>query len=229
MPQMLIADDNRKMTEILADYARREGYSVDIVHDGRAALKHFKANPADVVLLDVMMPFVDGFTVCREIRHLSQVPILMITARNEDRDRIMGLDIGADDYIVKPFSPAEVMARVRAIMRRLDFSNEGSVNGGDYKLGSLHLNMAKAEVLINGEEIGLTHRERELLWLLSSNPERVFSRDELIDRLWGYDYEGDLRTVDSHIKRLRAKLDELDHDDWSITTVRGQGYKFRKR
>ncbi len=111
MPRMLIADDNRKMTEILAGYARREGYSVDIVYDGRAALNHFMANPADVVLLDVMMPFIDGFTVCREIRRISQVPILMITARNEDRDRIMGLDIGADDYIVKPFSPAEVMAR----------------------------------------------------------------------------------------------------------------------
>jgi DNA-binding response OmpR family regulator len=225
---MLIADDNRKMTEILAGYARREGYSVDIVYDGRAALNHFMANPADVVLLDVMMPFIDGFTVCREIRRISQVPILMITARNEDRDRIMGLDIGADDYIVKPFSPAEVMARVRAIMRRLDFSSEESDSSGDYRLGSLHINMDKAEVMVDGEEISLTHRERELLWLLSSNPERVFSRDELIDRLWGYDYEGDLRTVDSHIKRLRAKLEEFDHEDWSITTVRGQGYKFRK-
>lgn len=228
MPRMLIADDNHKMTEILAEYARREGYSVDIVHDGRAALNHFMANPADLVLLDVMMPFIDGFTVCREIRRISQVPILMITARNEDRDRIMGLDIGADDYIVKPFSPAEVMARVRAIMRRLDFSSEESDSGGDYILGSLHINMNKAEVMVDGEEINLTHRERELLWLLSSNPERVFSRDELIDRLWGHDYEGDLRTVDSHIKRMRAKLDEFDHEDWSITTVRGQGYKLRK-
>ncbi|MDD2426711.1 MAG: response regulator transcription factor [Eubacteriales bacterium] len=227
MPRMLIADDNRKMTEILAEYARREGYTVDLVYDGQAALNHFKADPADVVLLDVMMPFIDGFTVCREIRRISQVPILMITARNEDRDRIMGLDIGADDYIVKPFSPAEVMARVRAIMRRLDFSNEESDKSGDYNLGSLHINMEKAEVLVDGEEISLTHRERELLWLLASNPERVFSRDELIDRLWGYDYEGDLRTVDSHIKRLRAKLEDLDNKDWSIATVRGQGYKFR--
>ena len=228
MPRMLIADDNRKMTEILAEYARREGYDVEIVYDGRAALNQFMADPADVVLLDVMMPFIDGFAVCREIRRISQVPILMITARNEDRDRIMGLDIGADDYIVKPFSPAEVMARVRAIMRRLDFSSEESDSSGDYILGSLHINMNKAEVMVDGEEINLTHRERELLWLLSSNPERVFSRDELIDRLWGHDYEGDLRTVDSHIKRMRAKLDEFDHEDWSITTVRGQGYKLRK-
>jgi DNA-binding response OmpR family regulator len=228
MPRMLIADDNHKITEILAEYARREGYRVDIVYDGREALNHFMANPADVVLLDVMMPFIDGFTVCREIRRISQVPILMITARNEDRDRIMGLDIGADDYIVKPFSPAEVMARVRAIMRRLDFSSEESDSSGDYILGSLHINMNKAEVMVDGEEINLTHRERELLWLLSSNPERVFSRDELIDRLWGHDYEGDLRTVDSHIKRMRAKLDEFNHEDWSITTVRGQGYKLRK-
>ncbi len=228
MPRMLIADDNRKMTEILAEYARREGYDVEIVYDGRAALNQFMADPADVVLLDVMMPFIDGFAVCREIRRISQVPILMITARNEDSDRIMGLDIGADDYIVKPFSPAEVMARVRAIMRRLDFSSEKSDNSGDYILGSLHINMNKAEVMVDKEEISLTHRERELLWLLSSNPERVFSRDELIDRLWGYDYDGDLRTVDSHIKRLRAKLEEFDHEDWSITTVRGQGYKFRK-
>lgn len=228
MPRMLIADDNRKMTEILAEYARREGYRVDVVYDGREALNNFMANPADVVLLDVMMPFIDGFAVCREIRRISQVPILMITARNEDRDRIMGLDIGADDYIVKPFSPAEVMARVRAIMRRLDFSSDESASSGDYILGSLQINMDKAEVMVGGEEISLTHRERELLWLMSSNPERVFSRDELIDRLWGYDYEGDLRTVDSHIKRLRAKLEEHDHGDWSITTVRGQGYKFRK-
>ncbi|NLA81626.1 MAG: response regulator transcription factor [Clostridiaceae bacterium] len=228
MPRMLIADDNRKITEILAEYARREGYSVDLVYDGREALNHFMANPADVVLLDVMMPFIDGFTVCREIRRISQVPILMITARNEDRDRIMGLDIGADDYIVKPFSPAEVMARVRAIMRRLDLSSDESDSSGDYRLGSLQINMDKAEVMVGGEEVNLTHRERELLWLMSSNPERVFSRDELIDRLWGYDYEGDLRTVDSHIKRLRAKLEEHDHEDWSITTVRGQGYKFRK-
>ena len=228
MPRMLIADDNRKLSEILALYARREGYSVDLVYDGREALNHFMANPADVVLLDVMMPFIDGFTVCREIRRISQVPILMITARNEDRDRIMGLDIGADDYIVKPFSPAEVMARGRAIMRRLDLSSDESDSSGDYRLGSLQINMDKAEVMVGGEEVNLTHRERELLWLMSSNPERVFSRDELIDRLWGYDYEGDLRTVDSHIKRLRAKLEEHDHEDWSITTVRGQGYKFRK-
>ena len=228
MPRMLIADDNRKITEILAEYARREGYSVDLVYDGREALNHFMANPADVVLLDVMMPFIDGFTVCREIRRISQVPILMITARNEDRDRIMGLDIGADDYIVKPFSPAVVMARGRAIMRRLDRSSDESDSSGDYRLGSLQINMDKAEVMVGGEEVNLTHRERELLWLMSSNPERVFSRDELIDRLWGYDYEGDLRTVDSHIKRLRAKLEEHDHEDWSITTVRGQGYKFRK-
>lgn len=227
MPRMLIADDNRKMTEILAEYARLEGYDVEIVYDGRAALKHFMADPADVVLLDVMMPHIDGFTVCREIRRISQVPILMITARHEDRDRIMGLDIGADDYIVKPFSPAELMARVRAIMRRLDFGSEGSDGSGDYHIGSLKINMDKAEVMVGGKEISLTHRERELLWLLSSNPERVFSRHELIDRLWGYDYEGGLRTVDSHIKRLRAKLDEFDHEDWTLTTVRGQGYKFK--
>lgn len=228
MLRMLIADDNRRLTEILAEYARRAGYIVDIVYDGQAALDQFKAEPADVVLLDVMMPLIDGFTVCREIRRISLVPILMITARSEDADRIMGLDIGADDYIVKPFSPAEVMARVRAIMRRLDLSDAEADDNDNYVLGSLQINMDKAEVRIDGEEVSLTHRERELLWLLASNPDRVFSRDELIDRLWGFDYEGDLRTVDSHIKRLRAKLEDFIHDDWTIATVRGQGYKLKK-
>lgn len=228
MARMLIADDNRRMTEILADYARREGYAVDIVYDGQAALDRFKAEPADVVLLDVMMPKIDGFTVCREIRRISLVPVLMITARSEDADRIMGLDIGADDYIVKPFSPAEVMARVRAIMRRLDLSDtESNDSENDYVLGSLQINMDRAEVRISGQEVSLTHRERELLWLLASSPGRVFSRDELIDRLWGFDYEGDLRTVDSHIKRLRAKLELYDHEDWTLSTVRGQGYKLK--
>ena len=230
MPRMLIADDNHKMTEILAGYARREGYTVDIVHDGQAALEQFKAEPADVVLLDVMMPLMDGFTVCQELRRISNVPILMITARTEDADRIMGLDIGADDYIVKPFSPAEVMARVRAIMRRLDFRQpEAAEDDEEFTLGSLSLNMTKAEVSINGETISLTHRERELLWTLAAHPGRVFTREELVDLLWGFDYEGDLRTVDSHIKRLRAKLDPYDHADWTLSTVRGQGYKLETR
>lgn len=170
------------------------------------------------------MPKKDGFEVCHEIRQSSNVPIIMITAKGEDADRIMGLDIGADDYIVKPFSPGEVMARIRAILRRVDISGEE-----DKKIirhPGLEINISDYEVKVNGYPVNLTKKEIEILWLLSTNAGKVFSRDNLLDSVWGYEYYGDARTVDTHIKRLRAKIDISDTSAWDIKTIWGVGYKF---
>lgn len=223
MPNMLIADDNRQIVSILTEYAKKEGFSVSRAYDGLEALRLFRAAPFDVVLLDVMMPGKDGFQVCRELREISNVPILMITARGEDFERIMGLDTGADDYIVKPFSPGEVMARVRAILRRLRRSPDAS---RFLKVGDLSVDLDDFSVRIGESPIALTKKETELLWTLASAPGRVFTRDSLLDLLWGQDYYGDNRTVDSHIKRLRQKLDAHPHWGWEIKTIWGMGYKF---
>ena len=222
MPLMLLADDHRQITSILAQYAVKEGYETIVAGNGREALDLFSARHPDVILLDVMMPLVDGFEVCREIRKTSSVPIIMITARGEDFERIMGLDIGADDYIIKPFSPGEVMARVRAIMRRIAPA-EGKK---PLVLGSLSIDMEDYSVEIGGKNVPLTKKETEILWTLAANRQKVFSRDNLLSSVWGYDYFGDSRTVDSHIRRLRAKLDEYEHPDWEIRTVWGVGYRF---
>lgn len=222
MPLMLIADDHQQITSVLAQYAAKEGYETIVVGNGREALDLYGARRPDVILLDVMMPLVDGFEVCREIRKTSSVPIIMITARGEDFERIMGLDIGADDYIVKPFSPGEVMARVRAIMRRIAPADEKK----PLVLGSLSIDMEDYSVEIGGKNVPLTKKETEILWTLAANRQKVFSRDNLLSSVWGYDYFGDSRTVDSHIRRLRAKLDEYEHPDWEIKTVWGVGYKF---
>ncbi len=224
MPNMLIADDNRQIASILTEYAKKEGYSVSRAYDGEEALSLFRAGSFDVVLLDVMMPKKDGFEVCRELRAVSNVPILMITARGEDFERIMGLDIGADDYIVKPFSPGEVMARVRAILRRLERA-EGS-SARILRVGDLTVDLDHFSVRIGEQPVHLTKKETELLWTLASAPERVYTRDSLLDILWGGDYYGDNRTVDSHIKRLRQKLDACPHGPWQIKTIWGVGYKF---
>ena len=223
MSNMLIADDNRQIVSILTEYAKKEGYSVTRAYDGEEALRLFRAGRFDVVLLDVMMPEKDGFEVCRELRRVSDVPILMITARGEDFERIMGLDIGADDYIVKPFSPGEVMARVRAILRRLERS---SARAKVLQAGDLTVDLDDFAVHISGQPVTLTKKETELLWTLASAPGRVFTRDSLLDLLWGADYYGDNRTVDSHIKRLRQKLDAVPHEGWEIKTIWGIGYKF---
>ncbi len=249
MPRMLIADDNAQIVDILREYAVKEGFEVETAHDGYAALAKARATNFDMILLDIMMPQLSGLEVCRQIRKDSNVPIIMVTAKAEDYDRIMGLDTGADDYIVKPFSPAEVMARIRAVLRRLD---RGTGTGGtgatssasDSATSSSSVTPASAsssEVLtyenlrvdldsyvttLNGEPVQLTRKEMDLLWLLASNRNKVFTRDNLLDSLWGWDYEGDSRTVDSHIKRLRAKLDVAPHPGWEIKTVWGVGYKF---
>lgn len=224
MPVMLIADDNKQITSILEEYSKKEGFTPMIASNGKEALDLFLKYDPDVVLLDVMMPLMDGFEVCREIRKISNKPVIMITARGEDFEKIMGLDIGADDYIVKPFSPGEVMARVRAVLRRLTKS-EGQKQQ-ILKYDTLTVNLDDYIVAIGNHEISLTKKEIEILWTLVLNKNKVFSRDNLLNSLWGYDYFGDSRTVDSHIKRLRAKLDEYDHESWEIKTIWGVGYKF---
>ncbi|NLK65077.1 MAG: response regulator transcription factor [Tissierellia bacterium] len=223
MPIMLIADDNRQITSILEEYAKKEGYEVKIAYNGRQALEAIDKHKPDIVLLDVMMPLIDGFEVCRRIRKVSNVPVIMITARGEDFERIMGLDIGADDYIVKPFSPAEVMARVRAVMRRIGAEN---ISSQLFVYDNLKINMEDYIVTIDDNNVSLTKKEIEILWTLATNKNKVFTRENLLNSLWGYDYYGDSRTVDSHIKRLRSKIDNFNHENWEIKTIWGVGYKF---
>ena len=226
MRKILIADDNKQITTILSSYAKKEGLEPIIALDGAEALEKFSQQEQEIsmVLLDVMMPKVDGFEVCRRLRKTSMVPIIMITARGEDYDKIMGLDIGADDYVIKPFSASEVMARVRAVLRRIQAQEPASKNS--LSMDNLFINLDKYAVQIDGEEVPLTKKEIELLWTLAKNHTKVFSRDNLLDSIWGIDYFGDSRTVDSHIKRLRAKLDKYEHEKWDIKTIWGVGYRF---
>lgn len=225
MAYILIADDNPDITDVLANYARKEELEPIIATDGDEALKLFNEYKPCVVLLDVMMPKKDGYAVCREIREHSDTPVIIITARGEDFERIMGLDIGADDYIVKPFSPSEVMARVRAVLRRMTKS-EKQTDENCLTIGNMTLNLDEYSLTIGKERINLTKKEIETMWTLAKNPNKVFTRDNLLDSLWGFDYYGDSRTVDSHIKRLRAKIDAVPHPGWDVTTVWGVGYKF---
>ena len=228
--KMLIADDNKQITSILSNYARKEGFEPVVALDGEEALRLFDEHEPDIamVLLDVMMPKVDGFEVCRRLRGKSLVPVIMVTARGEDFEKIMGLDIGADDYIIKPFSAGEVMARVRAILRRMQPREEKTAHN-IYRYSNLMIDLDKYAVTVNGSEVPLTKKEVKLLWTLAKNSSKVFSRDNLLDSLWGYDYYGDSRTVDSHIKRMRAKLDKFEHPGWEIKTIWGVGYRFEEK
>lgn len=230
MAKMLIADDNKQITSILSNYARKEGFEPVVALDGEEALRLFDEHEPDIamVLLDVMMPKVDGFEVCRRLRGKSLVPVIMVTARGEDFEKIMGLDIGADDYIIKPFSAGEVMARVRAILRRMQPREEKTAHN-IYRYSNLMIDLDKYAVTVNGSEVPLTKKEVELLWTLAKNSSKVFSRDNLLDSLWGYDYYGDSRTVDSHIKRMRSKLDKFEHPGWEIKTIWGVGYRFEEK
>ncbi|MCO1602349.1 MULTISPECIES: response regulator transcription factor [Desulfosporosinus] len=221
---ILIADDNDDILEILHRYVTKEGFSPIIAHNGEEALKKFYEFAPVLLLLDVMMPEKDGFEVCKEIRSNSNVPIILITAKGDDGDRIMGLDIGADDYIVKPFSPGEVMARIRAVLRRLDISEEQRKD--IVRHPGLEINISDYKVTLNGQLLSLTKKETEIFWLLASNPGKVFSRDNLLTSVWGDDYFGDARTVDTHIKRLRSKLSINEPLNWDIKTIWGVGYKF---
>ena len=219
MKYVLIADDNRDITDILTVYVRKEGYEPLVAKNGIEAMHMFEDFAPIAILLDVMMPLKDGYEVCKEIRKRSSVPIILITARGEDFDKIMGLDIGADDYIVKPFSPSEVMARLRAVLRRLQKPDETKDMDNVLRVGNLVVNLDEYSFSVAGKRVPLTKKEIETMWTLASNPNKVFTRDNLLDSLWGYDYYGDSRTVDSHIKRLRAKLDTVEHPSWNIKTV----------
>lgn len=215
---MLIADDNKQIATILAEYAKKEGYSPELAHNGEEALQKALNKDFSIILLDVMMPIYDGFYVCQKIRQVKNTPIIMITAKGEDYEKIMGLDNGADDYIVKPFSPNEVMARMRAILRRID-----NLNNDLFSSGSLSIDIQNYIVKVNGEVVDLTKKEVEILYTLAANKTKTFTRENLLDSVWGTDYFGDTRTVDSHIKRLRLKLGD---EGSKIKTIWGVGYKF---
>ena len=224
MYKVLIADDNKQIVSILSEYCKKNNFTVSTVFDGEAALKEIEENEFDIILLDVMMPKKDGFDICREVRTFSNVPIIMITARGEDYEKIMGLEIGADDYIVKPFSPGEIIARINAILRRITPKNDESSKIFIYD--NLEIDLNNFTVKINDEIISLTKKEIEILWTLATNQNKVFTRENLLDLIWGFDYFGESRTVDTHIKRLRAKLDNYEHKKWNIKTIWGVGYKF---
>ena len=224
MYKVLIADDNKQIVSILSEYCKKNNFTVSAVFDGEEALKEIEKNKFDIVLLDVMMPKKDGFDVCRETRKFSNVPIIMITARGEDYEKIMGLEIGADDYIVKPFSPWEIIARINAILRRIMPKNDESEK--IFTFDNLEIDLNNFTVKVNDEIIPLTKKEIEILWTLATNQNKVFTRENLLDLIWGFDYFGESRTVDTHIKRLRAKLDNYEHKKWNIKTIWGVGYKF---
>lgn len=221
---VIVADDSEAIVDILSVYLAREGYQPVAAGDGQEALDKIKEYNPILVLLDIMMPVIDGLAVLKEIRSQSKTPVIMITARSEDADIIMGLDYGADDYVIKPFSPAAVMARIRAVLRRLDLPAEEE--GRLLRFTGLEINLDNYEVRVKGEIVALTRKETEILWLLANNPNQVFTRDHLLDKLWGYDYFGDNRAVDTHIKRLRSKLGTYSELPWDIKTVWGVGYKF---
>lgn len=226
MPNVLIADNNQKIAYLYKEYVEREGYQVFIAENGEKAVELFKSEDFDMILLDVVMPKMDGFDVCRVIRKVSNVPIMMISSKGEEFETIMGLGIGADEYIVKPCSPAEVIARMRAILRRIYYEHNDVGKRHIIKYANLEVDIENFSVSINGERAMLTKKELEILWTLAQNKGKVFTRENLLNSLWGYDYYGDCRTVDSHIKRLRAKLDHYSHPDWEIKTIWGMGYKF---
>ena len=224
MNPILIVDDNEQILEILSQYIANADWPFLTARSGEEALSLFDAAAPSLILLDLMLPGLDGIEVCRRIREVSNVPILMITARDEDADRILGLDTGADDYIVKPFSPGEVMARIRAVQRRLPAPSESET----LVIGSLTIHLPSLSVSLNSHRINLTRKETELLYTLASSPGRVFTRDNLLTLVWGYEHVGNYRAVDSHIKRLRQKLDAYPHDFFNIATVWGTGYKFER-
>lgn len=221
---ILVVDDNAQIVDILSQYIKKEGWPMLTAKTGEEALALFDAAEPSLILLDIMLPGLDGLEVCRRIRRVSSVPILMITAKDEDADRILGLDIGADDYIVKPFSPGEVMARIRAVLRRIPAAAEKEM----LVIGELSIHLPSLSVTLSGHKLNLTRREVELLYTLAASPGRVFTRDNLLTIVWGYEFAGNYRAVDSHIKRLRAKLDAYPHGTFTIATVWGAGYKFER-
>ena len=222
--KIMIVDDDVNICELLRLYLEKEGYVTKIVNDGMSAVDTFKAETPDLVLLDIMLPGLDGWQVCREIRKKSNVPIIMITAKVETFDKVLGLELGADDYIVKPFDTKEVIARIKAVYRRVGQSS-GEAEIKEVKYDKLSVNMTRYELRVNGVVLDTPPKELELLFHLASNPNRVYTRDQLLDEVWGFEYYGDSRTIDVHVKRLREKLEGVS-DKWALKTVWGVGYKF---
>lgn len=221
--KILIVDDDTNICELLRLYIEKEGYEASIANDGETALKMFDSVNPDLVLLDIMLPGLDGWQVCREIRKKSSCPIIMLTAKGEVFDKVLGLELGADDYVVKPFEAKEVIARVKAVLRRSGVQNQKKAKEVSYD--GLYINMENYELRVRGKQIDTPPKEMELIYHLASNPNRVYTRDQLLDEVWGFEYYGDSRTVDVHVKRLREKLDGVS-DQWTLKTVWGVGYKF---
>lgn len=222
--KILIADDDKNICELLRLYIEKEGFSTVIANDGQEALEKFNAETPDLIMLDIMMPRLDGWQVCREIRKKSDCPIIMLTAKGEVFDRVLGLELGADDYVVKPFDTKEIIARIKAVLRRVGHP-AGETNVKEVKYDRLVVNMTKYELKVDGRVIDTPPKELELLYHLASNPNRVYTRDQLLDEVWGFEYYGDSRTVDVHVKRLREKLENVS-PQWALKTVWGVGYKF---
>ena len=222
--KILIVDDDSNISDLLTLYLENEGYSVKTASDGVEGLSYFKIFEPDLVLLDIMLPKKDGWQVCREIREMSSKPVIMITAKGEVFDKVLGLELGADDFVVKPFDMKELSARVKAVLRRYQahsHQNDDEV----IKFENIEISLQKYELKLNGKSVDIPPKELELLYFLASNYNRVFTRDQLLDKVWGFDYLGDSRTVDVHVKRLREKLEGVS-DKWILKTVWGVGYKF---
>ena len=221
--KILIVDDDLNISELLRLCLEKEGFDTIIANDGLSAIAKFKESAPDLVLLDIMMPKVDGWQVCREIRRVSNIPIIMLTAKSETFDKVLGLELGADDYMVKPVESKELIARIKAVLRRYE---SGSTHADkEIVYNNLSVNISNYELVIEGNQIDIPPKELELLYYLCSNPNRVFTREQLLEEVWGFDYFGDSRTVDVHVKRLREKL-EGHEKNWSLKTVWGVGYKF---
>ncbi len=223
-PKILIVDDDSNICELLRLYLEKDGFDICVANDGEQAIKQAADFSPDLILLDIMLPKLDGWQVCREIRKTDTTPIIMLTAKGETFDKILGLELGADDYVSKPFDAKEVIARVKAVLRRsseLDKSNEIK----EVKFDKLRINLTNYELEVDGKTVDTPPKELELLYHLASNPNRVYTRDQLLDEVWGFDYYGDSRTVDVHVKRLREKLENVS-DKWVLKTVWGVGYKF---
>lgn len=223
--KILIVDDERNIVELIRLYLEKDGFETVVAGDGNEALAKFKSENPDLIILDIMIPEPDGWQVCREIRRSSNVPIIMLTAKSETFDKVLGLELGADDYLTKPFDTKELIARVRAVLRRSDTKEP------ENKLISfenLSVNIDNYELVINGKLTDVPPKELELLYFLASNPNRVYTREQLLEEVWGFDYFGDSRTVDVHIKRLREKLEGVE-GNWQLKTVWGVGYKFEVR
>ena len=224
--RVMVVDDDNNICEFLRLYLEKEQLEVEICHDGQEALDKFQKFDPSIILLDVMMPKLDGWQVCREIRKVSQTPIIMITAKGETFDKVLGLELGADDYVVKPFDAKEIVARVKAVLRRT-----GAADGDGMKkveFDKLSINLTNYEMIVDGKKIDTPPKELELIYFLASNPNKVYTRDALLDEVWGFDYYGASRTVDVHVKRLREKLEGVS-DKWSLETVWSVGYKFQTK